>query len=297
MRISILLICISLLALSRQGQAQINEGPISEGPRAFSLSEAQAYAVQNNLNVQNFRLDVDAAEKLIWENAAMGLPQISASAGYTNNLKLATTLLPAEIFGGEAGEYLPVQFGLQHNATANIVANQLLFSGPYIVGLQAASKYKELSERSLIKSETDIIEAVAQSYYSILLAEAGKEAYGQNLESMRQRLTETKALFQTGFVEETDVDQIQITVASLENEYKAAEQLAELSYRLLIYQMGYELDSDISITQTMDEIIADRKAKAIEYEERQRPDKFREHRFQFSYRVTSMRNQIFLLAA
>jgi outer membrane protein len=257
MKITIILLCISLLPLSWQVQAQINEGPISEGPRAFSLSEAQAYAVQNNLNVQNARLDVDASRKLIWENTAMGLPQISASAGYNNNLKLATTLLPAEIFDptAEPGTFLPVQFGTQHNATANVVANQLLFSGPYIVGLQAASKYKELSERSLIKSEADIKEAVAQSYYSILLAEAGKEAYEKNLESMKQRLVETKALYQTGFVEETDVDQISITVSRLENEYESSKKLADLSYRLLVYQMGYDLDADITISQTLEEII------------------------------------------
>ena len=223
---------------------------------AFSLAEAQLYAVQNNVNVQNARLDVDAARQLIWENTATGLPQVTAGASYNNNLQLMTTLIPAEFFGGEPGTYMPVKFGTQHNATANIVASQLLFSGPYIVGLQAASKYKDLTEKTLVKSETDIREAVAQSYYAILLAEAGKDAFGKNLESMRLRLEETKAMLQTGFLEETDADQIQIAVATLENEHNAAVQFAEISYRFLVFQMGYDINTEITITETLDEIIA-----------------------------------------
>jgi outer membrane protein TolC len=72
---------------------------------------------------------------------------------------------------------------------------------------------------------------------------------------MKQRLSETEAFHQTGFVEETDVDQIRIAVSTLENEYTAADQLAELSYRMLLYQMGYDLDGEINISQTLDEII------------------------------------------
>ena len=250
MRITTILFCIVLLPAVDQGLAQISEGKI-----AFTLAEAQSYALENNL--YNSRLDVDAARQRIWENTAIGLPQVSAGAGYTNNLQLMTTLIPAEFFDGEAGTFIPVQFGTQHNATANVVVSQLLFSGPYIVGLQAASKYMELTESALLKSETDIREAVAQSYYSILLAEAGKEAYGKNLENMKLRLNETKAFFQTGFVEETDVDQIKIALATLENEYNAAVKLAELSYRFLLFQMGYDLDAEITISQTLDEIIAD----------------------------------------
>ncbi|MCK4745570.1 MAG: TolC family protein, partial [Bacteroidales bacterium] len=119
-----------------------------------------------------------------------------------------------------------------------------------------ASTYKDLTQRSLRKQEADIKEAVAQSYYSILLAEAGRDAFAKNLETMRLRLTETKAMHETGFLEETDVDQIQIAVSTLENEFIAASQLVEMSYRFLVYRMGYGLDSNIVITETIDKIIA-----------------------------------------
>ena len=102
MRISAI-ICILLLTSGPQGFSQI-----TEGTRAFSLAEAQSHALQHNPNVQNAKLDVDAARQRIWENTAAGLPQVSASAGYTNNLQLMTTLIPAEFFGGEPGTFTPV---------------------------------------------------------------------------------------------------------------------------------------------------------------------------------------------
>ncbi len=223
---------------------------------AFTLAEAQAYAMEKNLNVENARLDIESARQLIRENVALGLPQVSGDLSYTNNLQLMTTLIPAEFMGGEPGTYVPVKFGTQHNGSASIIANQMLFNGPWIAALQGASTYKDLMNKTLDKSEADIKEAVAQSYYAILLAEAGRDAFAKNLESMNSRLEETKVMYQTGFLEETDVDQLQIAASNIENEYIAAKQMVDVSYRFLVYNMGYGLDSNIVITEALQEIIA-----------------------------------------
>ncbi len=233
---------------------------------SFTLAEAQAFALEHNLNVENARLDYESARQLIRENTALGLPQVNADIGYTNNLQLMTTLIPAEFMGGEPGTYIPVKFGTQHNGSAGIIANQMLFNGPWIAALQAAGTYKDLMNRTLQKSEADIKESVAQSYYAILLAEAGRDAFSRNLETMKARLDETKAMYEAGFVEETDVDQLQIAVFNIENEYIAARQMVDVSYRFLIYHMGYGLDSNIVITESLPEIISGLTRDLIEQE-------------------------------
>ena len=60
----------------------------------FSLEESMLYAMENNLNAENARLDVDAADQRVWETAARGLPQVNASVDYNYNINLATTLIP-----------------------------------------------------------------------------------------------------------------------------------------------------------------------------------------------------------
>ena len=236
--------------------SQYSWSQLEDNKSEFSLLEAQHFGLENNVNVINAGLDIKAANQRIWENTALGLPQVSASAGYTNNLKLMTTLIPAEFFGGEAGTFQPVQFGTQHNANVNFSATQLIFNGPYIVGLQAASKYKELMVKSYEKSEVDLKEAISISYYTVLMAESTREALEANLVNMNSRLVETKALYETGFLEETDADQLKITVSILENEYNSAVQMVELSYKMLINTMGYDPDRKIVLTESLDEIIA-----------------------------------------
>jgi len=266
MKIKVTAILISALLVFTAFSAAAQSMAIEPKKTAFTLAEAQAYAIENNLNVENSRLDLESARQLIRENVAMGLPQISGDLGYTNNLQLMTTLIPAEFMGGEPGTYVPVKFGTQHNASASIIANQMLFNGPWIAALQGASTYKELMNKTLDKSEADIKEAVAQSYYAILLAEAGRDAFAKNLESMKSRLEETRAMYETGFLEETDVDQLQIAVSNLENEFIAAKQMVDVSYRTLVYNMGYGLDSNIAITETLPEIISGLSRDLIEQE-------------------------------
>ena len=223
--------------------------------RSFTLNEAQDFAIENNLNISNARLDVEHAEKVIWENTAVGLPQVNSSINYNNNLNLTTSLLPAEIFGGTPGEMIEVQFGTQHNATASIAASQLIFSGPYIVGLQAANIFKKSTEQSLVKKEIEIKELIAQNYYLALLAEESYIIIDSNVQNIKKTLYETQKMYEKGFVEETDVDQIRVSLISLGNSLRSAKTQIEVAYRLLKYQLGIDLSTEIRLSENLDNII------------------------------------------
>lgn len=233
------------------------------GALSFTLKQAQKYAIENNLNVRNAALDVDIAKKVVWENTAMGLPQVSGTIGYTNNLSLATTLIPAEFFGGEPGSFQEVQFGTQHNSTASITANQLLFNGPYIVALQAAKIYKRISEHTLEKTENDVKEIVAQNYYLVLLSIETIQALKANQQNLEKMLSESRMLFETGFVEETDVDQLTVNLNNVENGVRSMERQLEISKNLLKYQMGIDLDQEIVLTENLDEIVKEMDLQSV----------------------------------
>jgi len=47
-------------------------------------------------------------------------------------------------------------------------------------------------------------------------------------------------MYSTGMAEQTDVDQIRITVNQLENSRKALERNLELNYNLLRFQLGVD---------------------------------------------------------
>ncbi len=237
------------IALNLQGQAE--PGAAS----AFTLEEAKDFAVNNNLNAENARLDITSADRRVWETAASGLPQLSASAIYNNNLSLATTLIPD--FLGDPSEKIEVQFGTKHYATAGLSATQLIFSGQYFVGLQTAKLYKEFTQKNLELTEQQVKESIAQGYYLVLLAEETLEALSGNYDNMQTIFTETSELYKAGFVEENDVDQLEISLTDLENAVLSMERQVVSTTNLLKYQMGLDLSQEIILTDNLDEMVSE----------------------------------------
>ncbi len=58
--------------------------------QSFSLQQAVEYAKKNNIALKNGELDLKLAEKKVQETLAIGLPQINASANFTNNTPIAS---------------------------------------------------------------------------------------------------------------------------------------------------------------------------------------------------------------
>ncbi len=224
----------------------------------LSLKEVQDYAVKHNTMTQNARIDVSMAKKKIWETTTTGLPQITGEISYQDNLKIPTTLIPAKFLDPNAGEgeFIGMKFGTQHNASLNVTLNQLVFSGSYIVALQASKTYLRLSQEGLIKTEIEVKDTVSNTYYLILLAENTKKTLAANLESVKKTLFDTQELFKSGFLEDSDADQLQLTVTDMENAVKSMERQIIITYNLLKFQMGVDLHQEVRLSQTLDEILA-----------------------------------------
>ncbi|MDA3953988.1 MAG: TolC family protein [Bacteroidales bacterium] len=221
----------------------------------LSVNQAMEYAIQNNADVQNARLDVAIADKKVWETTTIGLPQISASGSYLNNLSLATQLIPAEFFGGAPGEFAEVQFGTKHNFTGTLTVSQLIFSGSYLVGLQASKIYRNLSEHSLNKTKIDTKGNVALTYYSILMAEESIITLVENQKYMNDLLRQTTAFYENGLLEETEVDKLNITVISLDNSIKSMRRQVDYLYLLLKIQLGIVREDKIVLTDNLNNIL------------------------------------------
>jgi len=52
--------------------------------KAFTVAEAQKYALENNLDYQNSSLDIKIAKKKVWETTATGLPQLNGEFNFNH---------------------------------------------------------------------------------------------------------------------------------------------------------------------------------------------------------------------
>ncbi len=221
----------------------------------FSLSEAQDYALDNSYLIRNSKLDVTIAQKQVWETISSGLPQISATASYNQNLNLPVSLIPAVMFGGEEGEYISVKFGQDFNSNFGFQVNQLIFDGSYIVGVSSAQIYLNLSAQAQEKTEIEVKHAVAQAYYATLVARENLKVMKEFLEITQKLEGDTKAMYENGFVEEMDVDQMQLNVQNAENEIVKAEREIKISEMVLKYTMGMDMDIDLELTNELDDFV------------------------------------------
>ncbi len=218
----------------------------------LDLSDAIKLAKTNNRTLQNANKDIQMARQKRWETIAIGLPQVSLSAGYVNAIKQPVSLIPAEFFGGQAGEYNEIIFGTEQSANAGLRLEQLIFDGSYLVGLQASEIYLRISKQVYTKTEQAIIQATTDAYVNALLAKAQVGVLEQNLEAAEQNLSEIKAIFENGLTEEENVQQLQLITTSLQSSLTYTKQMATVAKNVLRYVIGMELDTPLALGNTLE---------------------------------------------
>jgi outer membrane protein len=228
----------------------------------LSLKEAQDYAIKHNKMVVSSRMDLEASKIALWETISNGLPQVSLSGTFTDNLKLMTTLLPGDFFG-RPGEKVPVTFGSQFNSGATVQASLLLFNAPFYIGIETTKLARKLSEQSLAKSEQDTREAISSAYYLILVSEKSLEILDENISDLNETLKSTKVMFAAGMAEATDVDQMASNVSMVENTRSSMQRTIELNYNLLRFQLGVPYNTGITLTETLESLTSEINVEAL----------------------------------
>jgi len=229
-------------------------GFAQETPQNFSLQEAIDFALENNRQAKNATLDIEAAKKQKWETTATGLPQINAKIDYQHWLKQQVQLIPASAFGGPEGVFEEVVFGTKQNVTATATLSQLLFDGSYLVGLQSAKVYLEISKNSKEKTDLEVRKAVINAYGNVLMAEESVSILENNIKILQKNLDETTKIYENGLEEEESVEQLQITLSSVQSNLNNTKRLKNLAYQMLSITLGLDYNTPIVLTDDLENL-------------------------------------------
>lgn len=246
----------------------------------FTLQTAIDYAMEHNYNIQKAELEVIKAKKKVWETTAIGLPQVNASfdANYMLNV-------PAELeqFSSIGDFFIPIYDifysgglidvntyesivnelsagsvttdDIRWGATLDLTVSQLIFSGAYIVGLQASKTYQNLSKYMEQQSSVNLRETLTNAYAGVLIAEESKKVLQEILESTNSSITEMEAMLEEGFVENTDVDQLKLTAATIETNLKNLELQSKIAKEMLKLSMGMDLENPIILEDDLNSVM------------------------------------------
>ncbi|WP_347923070.1 TolC family protein [Pontimicrobium sp. SW4] len=228
-----------------------------EIPQTLSLQQAIDYALENNRTAKNAQRDIEAAKQQKWETIASGLPQISASIDYNHWLKQQISLIPAEFFGGNPGEFTEVAFGTKKTMNATATLNQKIFDGSYLVGLQSAKVFLEISKNAKEKTDLEVRKAVINAYGNVLLSEESVNILERNIAVLEKNLNETTKIYENGLGEEESVEQLQITLSSIKSNLSNTERLKTLAYKMLNITLGIDLDANIKLTDNLSSLTSE----------------------------------------
>ncbi|GAA4269052.1 TolC family protein [Hyunsoonleella aestuarii] len=221
-----------------------------EGIKSFSLEEAINHALEHNRTAKNASRDIDAAKKQKWETIATGLPQIDGSIGYQDFIKQQVQVVPTD-FSDPNSDLIPVIFGARKNIDASATLSQLIFDGSYIVGLQSAKVFLEISENAKIKTDLEVRKATINAYGNVILAKESVEILEKNKKTLQENLNELNKIFENGLEEEESVEQLKITLSSVKSNLNNAKRLENIAYKMLNLTLGLDIDTKIVLTDKL----------------------------------------------
>ena len=219
----------------------------------FSLQQAVDYAYQNQVSVKNALIDERYTKQKVNEVKGMLTPQINGSFEINDYIELPTSFIPAAFFGGEPGTFAAIKFGQRYTSSAGISASQILFDGSYFLGVKASKVYVELSRKQTQQTKIETAIAVSKAYYNVLVNSARMELVNANETRLKKLRDDTKAMFDNGIVEKIDYNRTELAYNNITVQKQNTERFLALSYSLLKFQMGMDINSKLELTDVLNE--------------------------------------------
>jgi outer membrane protein TolC len=217
-----------------QKQTPIPPPAPAAAERELTLEEALALGKQRNKSMVVERARLEQAQTNLSAAWALLLPTIAVQGKYTRN-------------------YAQVQFPLGMGAQMRNLLIQPLnqwdgvasFTAPLIVpaaypGLQSVKAGVGASEANYELSETNVLYAVAQSFYAAAVSDEVLAARRSNIEVARATLDNAKTRLAAGTVTKVDLDRAELQLLRAEQAEREAHQGRDQTYRALstLIQMG-----------------------------------------------------------
>ena len=205
---------------------------------SVDLQTAMASAVQHNKQLQASALDRETYYQKVCEARSQGLPQVSASL-------TGTTYFGKEMNFGEMAIKMPNSLTLAATASWTFAMQQ-------VASVKVAKIAQRLTDATVEQTELDVKANVADTYYAVLTLQRNLDILKDNLVDMQEIANHTARCYEVGTLEQTDVDQININVSTIQNSILSLQRSLESTKKLLVLQMGIDIATKIEVTQTLD---------------------------------------------
>lgn len=237
------LLVVAMFAMSMPFGMKAQEQAATEGELNLSLKDAVSNALQYSKQLAASKMDQDLYYQKVRETRASMLPQLSASLGY-------------QTYFGKDLDLMGMKRKMEDQLSLGAQASWTL-AMQAMTGVKVAKIAETIVQQQIAATELDIKANVSDTYYSILVCERNIDILKENMKDLEDIKRHTENMFNAGACEQTDVDQIAITVSTLKNAIISTERTCETTKRMLLLQMGLPIDSKFTTSQKLDDLIVE----------------------------------------
>lgn len=224
---------------------------IAQGP--MTLQQCVDYALVNHPDIKLAQLSVLDADRQIKESSAIAYPQ--ANLGVNVQRFLQVPAIPAEALGlGDQGKF---RFSLENNFAASLTVSQILINFPYFKSVKAAREFKTLVQLQMNSVREDVANRVRDAYLPALLITETVAVLDKDIALQEKLANETRLTLAAGFVEQIDVDRLDLIVGTLKTERENLVRQRDILTDALKFTMGYPVLDALVLADNMDRLMAD----------------------------------------
>ncbi len=217
----------------------------------WSLQKCIDSAIVHNKSLEISKNEIEISREKESEVYANLIPKLEFNSEYKYFTDLPYQIMPMSLFGGPAGKFKEVQFGVPHNINANILLTMPLYNSQIFGGISASGKGIEMKQLLYQKSEEDLIYQVSNLYYNLQIIKSTKIFLDSNVMNSKKLLSTVTLLKDNQLATGVDVKKIELQLNQLENKIETLNNQQLQALKLLKFLIGKN-DADIEIS---DEII------------------------------------------
>jgi outer membrane protein len=147
-----------------------------------------------------------------------------------------------------------VSFVQRNGISGGLSASQLIFSGSYTVALRASALARELAAAQVSAKEMEVKNQVVSTYLPALQITEGAKTLDVNIKSLEKLLIEVRATYKAGFIEQLDVDRLELSLSTLQTQRDALLRQKGLIFNALKLIIGMPMESELEITDNFEQL-------------------------------------------
>lgn len=194
-----------------------------------TLENCLKYAIQNNPDLHNAKINESITESLIKGKLADWYPQVNFSYNLQHSFQLPVNNFNGTITHTGTANTSSGQFGV----TQNIFNRDVIFAG------RTAGDVRKSSVQNTRNQSINLAVQVSKTFYNLILGYQQINVIGEDIVRLKQNLQDAVYQYQSGIVDKTDYERATISLNNAVAEQKSAEVNVTATMAFLKELMGY----------------------------------------------------------